>query len=85
MNAIEDSGDVDLDALLEDLCLMEKDLKADVKASEDAKARSPSPSKLANKRLSSPVKVQVIGNTELSRSRYLFISNLLPPSPLDQD
>ena len=60
MNAIEDSGDVDLDALLEDLCVMEKDLKADVKASEDAKARSPSPSKVVNKRLSSPVKVQVI-------------------------
>jgi hypothetical protein len=54
MNAIEESGDVDLDALLEDLCLMEKDLKADVKASEEAKARSPSPS---SKRLSSPVKV----------------------------
>ena len=59
MNAIEESGDVDLDALLEDLCLMEKDLNADVnlKAAEEASPRSPSPSKLANSRLSSPVKV----------------------------
>jgi hypothetical protein len=54
MNAIEESGDVDLDALLEDLCLMEKDLKADINLAEEAKARSPSPS---SKRLSSPVKV----------------------------
>ncbi|XP_028394814.1 amyloid beta A4 precursor protein-binding family B member 1-interacting protein-like [Dendronephthya gigantea] len=57
MNAIEESGDVDLDALLEDLCIMEKDLQIDVKVSEPAEARSPSPSKLANSRLSSPVKV----------------------------
>ena len=57
MNAIEDSGDVDLDALLEDLCAMEKDLnvQADTKDNKvEAKARSPSPTK---KRLSSPVKV----------------------------
>ena len=28
MNAIEDSGDIDLDALLEDLCMMERDLRS---------------------------------------------------------
>lgn len=60
MNAIEDSGDVDLDALLEDLCHMEKDLNvdADLKTAEETTARSPSPSKLASRRLSSPIKVQ---------------------------
>ena len=57
LNAIEESGDIDLDALLEDLCLMEKGLKEDVKTKEEAEARSPSPSKLASARLSSPVKV----------------------------
>ncbi|XP_046846428.1 amyloid beta A4 precursor protein-binding family B member 1-interacting protein-like [Xenia sp. Carnegie-2017] len=56
MNIIEDSGDVDLDALLEDLCVMEKDLVGDIKTTHETsrETRSPPPS---IKRLSSPVKV----------------------------
>lgn len=57
MNAIEDSGDVDLDALLEDLCIMEKDLTSGRNNDNHSVERSPSPSKLASRRLSSPVKV----------------------------
>ena len=58
MNIIEDSGDVDLDALLEDLCVMEKDLVGDIKTTHETtrETRSPPPS---IKRLSSPVKVLI--------------------------
>lgn len=77
MNAIEDSGDIDLDALLEDLCIMEKDLQIDVKVSEQAEARSPSPSKLANRRLSSPVKVGKF--VKYKSVDYDFEENLVAP------
>lgn len=61
---MENSGDVDLDALLEDLCVMEKDLNADVNAFAQVKVRSPSPS---NRRLSSPVKVSHVKRTFSAR------------------
>ena len=56
MNAIEDSGDIDLDALLEDLCMMERDLRSGG-SDETSTSKEAQPSFPPSKRLSSPVKV----------------------------